>query len=124
MDQLELCYFTIEQLAKLISSKEVSPTEVTEAHLDRIAKVDGQLNSFITVLADDAIEHSKAAEREILSGNYRGPFHGTSLALKDLYYTKGTATTSGAKVYDEFIPNYDSHVTSRFNEAGAILCQA
>lgn len=121
MDQLELCYSTIEQLAKLISSKEVSPTEVTEAHLDRIAKVDGQLNSFITVLADEAIEQSKAAEREILSGNYRGPFHGTSLALKDLYYTKGTATTSGAKVYNGFIPNYDSDVTSRFNKAGAIL---
>ncbi|MQF69082.1 amidase [SAR202 cluster bacterium AD-804-J14_MRT_500m] len=121
MDKLELCYATIEQLAKLISSKQVSPTEVTQAHLDRIAAIDGHLNSFITVLADQAIEQSKAAEREIQSGHYRGPFHGTSLALKDLYYSKGTRTTSGAKVYNEFIPDYDSDVGSRFNQAGAIL---
>ncbi len=121
MDPLELCYATVEELSQLISSMQVSPVEVTQAHLDRIEAIDGQLNSFITVLADQAMAASREAEREIQSGRYRGPFHGTSLALKDLYYTKGVRTSSGAKVYDDFVPDHDGEVTARFREAGAIL---
>ena len=54
-------------------------------------------------------------------GRYRGPLHGISLGLKDLYYTEGVVTTSGVRIYEDFVPNYDSTVTRRLREAGTIL---
>ena len=61
------------------------------------------------------------AEREIASGEYRGPLHGVPIGLKDLYYTKGVRTTVGTKILRDFVPDYDAAVTERFAEAGAVL---
>ncbi len=121
MDHLELCYLGIEDLSPLIRSGKVSPVEVTQAHLKRIEATEPTLNAFITLLEEEALDSARRAEQEIKSGHYRGPLHGISLGLKDLYYTKGIRTTSGVKVYDQFVPSYDSTVTRRLLDAGAIL---
>jgi len=116
-----LYFLSVSELSHLIQKKEISPVEVLEAHLSRIESLEPKLNSFITLLPEQAREDAREAEKEILKGNYRGPFHGIPFGLKDLYYVKGIRNTSGSKLYDHFIPQYDSTVAVKLKEAGAIL---
>ena len=121
MESLELCYMSVEELAPLIRDGQISPVEVTQAHLDRIAATEPGLNAFITLTKEQALSVARKAEAEIRDGNYRGPLHGISLGLKDLYYTEGIVTTSGVRIYEDFVPDYDSTVTRRLRDAGTIL---
>lgn len=121
MDELEICYMSAGDLSRLVSKKEISPVEIVEAHLSRIQATEPVLNSFITLLADEARAAARHAERDIQIGKYRGPLHGIPVGLKDLYNTRGVRTTSGSKIFDNFIPEEDCTVATRFREAGAIL---
>ena len=121
MTSQELHYLSISEAADLISQKRLSPVELTQAHLTRIEATESRLNSFITLLADDALASAQTAEQEIQAGDYRGPLHGIPIGLKDLYYTKGILTTVGSKILRHFVPGYDATVTERFAEAGAVL---
>ncbi len=117
----DLHYLTISDAASLIESKQLSPVELVAAHLERIEQTDGRLNSFITLLADEAMAAAAEAEGAIRRGEYRGALHGIPIGLKDLYYTKGVRTTVGSKIMREFVPDYDAAVTERFRDAGAVL---
>jgi aspartyl-tRNA(Asn)/glutamyl-tRNA(Gln) amidotransferase subunit A len=121
MDPKEICFLSAGQLARLIQRKEVSPVEVTEAHLSRIEALEPTLNSFITLLPDQAMSAARRAEKEIRAGRYLGPLHGIPFGLKDLYNVKGIRNTSGSKIFEHFIPDFDSTVAFRLKEAGAIL---
>ncbi len=121
MDALELCYLSAGQLSGLIEKRELSPVEVVEAHLQRIEATEGVLNSFITLLPDEARAAARRAESEIQAGNYRGPLHGIPVGLKDLYNTAGVRTTSGSRIFDNYLPARDCTVAARFHRAGAIL---
>ena len=121
MDTTEICYLSAGELSRLIQSKEISPVEVVEAHLERIGVLEPTLNSFITLLPEQARAAARQAEREIQAGQYRGPLHGIPLGLKDLYYSKGVRNTSGTRIFDEYVPDFDCTVAAKFNEAGAIL---
>jgi aspartyl-tRNA(Asn)/glutamyl-tRNA(Gln) amidotransferase subunit A len=121
MDALELCYMSAGELSRLIQRREVSPVEIIEAHLARIEATEGVLNSFITLLPDWARAAARQAEAQIQSGNYRGPLHGIPVGLKDLFNTGGVRTTSGSRIFDNFIPERDCTVAARFQQAGAIL---
>ena len=121
MNADELCFLSISEAAGLIESRQLSPVELTRAHLDRIERTDAALNAFITLLAEEAAHSSETAEREIAGGEYRGPLHGIPIGLKDLYYTKGVRTTVGTKILRDFVPDYDAAVTEKFADAGAIL---
>src|SRR5688572_3705128 len=121
MEASELCYLSLRSLGTLIQRQELSPVEATEAVVDRVEKIDRQLNSFITLLRDEAMAQARAAEREILEGHYRGPLHGIPIAVKDLYYTKGIRTTAGSKILSDFNPAYDATAIAKLRDAGAIL---
>ena len=121
MDATELPYLSAGQLSRLIQNKEVSPVEVVEAHLTRIDTLEPMLNSFITLLPDQAMAAAKQAEQDIQAGRYRGPLHGIPLGLKDLYYVRGVRNTSGSRIFDDFVPDFDCTIATRFKEAGAIL---
>jgi len=121
MNATELCFLSAGQLARLIQKKEVSPVEVVKAHLSRIEALEPKLNSFITLLPEQAIASARHAEKEIQAGRYLGPLHGIPLGLKDLFYVKGIRNTSGSKIFDHFIPDFDSTIGQRLKEAGAIL---
>ncbi len=121
MDSKELCFLSAGQLARLIQKKEISPVEVVEAHLSRIEALEPKLNSFITLLPDQAMAAARKAEKEIQYERYLGPLHGIPFGLKDLFYAKGVRNTSGSKIFDHFIPNFDSTIALRLKEAGAIL---
>jgi aspartyl-tRNA(Asn)/glutamyl-tRNA(Gln) amidotransferase subunit A len=112
---------TIKDLSKLISTRKISPVDLIEATLERIARLNPVLNAFITVLEDSARQDAKNADELIKEGKYRGPLHGIPVSLKDLIYVKGARSTSGSKILSNFVPQYDSTVVKRLKEAGAII---
>jgi aspartyl-tRNA(Asn)/glutamyl-tRNA(Gln) amidotransferase subunit A len=114
-------YKTISELAPLIEKKELSPVELTRQVLTRIKEFDSKLNSYITVLYEEADKQAKQAEKNILEGNYLGPLHGIPFALKDLFYTKGIRTTSGSSFQSDFIPDYNASVVDKLLAQGIIL---
>lgn len=116
-----LCDLPLLEVAARIRQRELSPLEATEAALTRIAEWDGQLNAFVTILADEARQEAKQAEQEIAAGQYRGPLHGIPLSVKDLFATKGIRTTAASRVLAENIPDYDATVVQRLRAAGAVL---
>lgn len=117
----DLFYLTISETSKLISSKQISPVELINSHLDRINQTDTRLNSFITLLEDECIASAKSAEADIQAGKYLGPLHGIPIGLKDLYYTRNVRTTVGSKIMKNFVPSFDAAVVEKFRKAGAII---
>src|SRR5947208_10140319 len=114
-------FLTIAEAARLIERKELSPVELVESRLDRIARLDGRLNSFIRVLAEEARAEACAAEAEIAADRYRGPLHGIPIGLKDIYETAGVATTGHSKVMQHHVPRADAFSLARLRDAGAIV---
>lgn len=116
----ELCTAPLLSVAKLIERKDISPVELTEAMLARIADLDGKVKSYLLVTTDLAMAQARSAEAEIMGGDYRGPFHGMPIALKDLVNTEGIATTCASVILKDFKPDYDAAVVERLNAAGAV----
>lgn len=115
-----LCALSLSEVSRRIAGREVSPIEVTEAVLARIAQVDPQLNAFITVTGEAALAEAREAEAEIARGDYRGPLHGVPISLKDLLYTAGVRTTAGSRLLADFVPEQDATVVRKLRAAGAI----
>jgi aspartyl-tRNA(Asn)/glutamyl-tRNA(Gln) amidotransferase subunit A len=118
---MELTSLTIHKAARLLKQKDISPVELTQAHLERIQLMDKHLNSYLTVTPELALQRARQAEAEILQGNYLGTLHGIPLALKDLYETQGIRTTAGSTFFTDYIPEADAAVVQRLKEAGAVL---
>jgi aspartyl-tRNA(Asn)/glutamyl-tRNA(Gln) amidotransferase subunit A len=117
----ELPLLDLAQASEAVQKKKVSPVELTEACLARIEKLNPQLNAFITVAAESALEEAKAAEAEIIRGEWKGPLHGIPLAVKDLADTAGLRTTAASAVLKHNVPSEDAEVVRRLRKAGAIL---
>ena len=117
----EMVHETVTTLAPLIQSKQVSPVELTEAYLERIERLNGLLNAYITVSADGALAAARQAEAEISRGEYRGPLHGIPMGLKDQFDTKGIRTTIGSRIYADNVPDEDATIVARLKEAGMVL---
>jgi aspartyl-tRNA(Asn)/glutamyl-tRNA(Gln) amidotransferase subunit A len=112
---------TISELAPRLRQREVSPVEITRASLERIEKMNSALNAFITVTAESALAEARAAEAEILRGEWRGPLHGIPIALKDLIDTAGVRTTSASALHKDRVPARDAEVVRRLRNAGAVI---
>lgn len=89
----ELHFATVAEAAKLIEARKLSPVELTQAYLRRIEALDGQVNAFITLTAELALEPARKADKEIAAGYYRGPLHGIPFGLKDLFATANVLTS-------------------------------
>jgi aspartyl-tRNA(Asn)/glutamyl-tRNA(Gln) amidotransferase subunit A len=121
MGSEEICYLSVAELSALIEKRDVSPVDVVKAYMARIEFLEPKLNSFITLTADQALEDARKVEREIGEREYRGPLHGIPFGLKDLFFVKGIRNTAGTKIFDRFIPDFDSTLASKLKEAGALL---
>jgi aspartyl-tRNA(Asn)/glutamyl-tRNA(Gln) amidotransferase subunit A len=110
---------SISEIAALVGARAVSPVDLVQACLSRI-EARPELNAFITVMADRALEEARTAARDIESGRYLGPLHGIPISIKDLVDVAGTPTTSGSKVPPRF-PEHDAPVVRRLRQAGAIV---
>lgn len=117
----DLALQSIAELAPRIASRQVSPVDLTEAALARIAAENGRVNAFIAVLADEARAQALALDRELAAGGWRGPLHGIPLSLKDLIDQAGVPTTAASRVLEQFVPGADAPITLRLREAGAVF---
>lgn len=111
---------TLSQLSQSLADKTVSSLELTQFFLDRIARYDSVLNSFITVSKDYAIEQAKRADEQRSKGT-ASPLTGIPIALKDIFCTKGIKTSCASRMLDNFISPYDAHVVEQLNKAGTVL---
>ena len=109
----------ISELATGLRSGEYSSVELTQYFLDRIQRLDGGINSFITVCEESALSMAKVADGELQAGN-AGPLTGIPIAHKDIFCTEGIRTSCGSKMLDSFIAPYDATVVKRLKEAGAV----
>ncbi|TMD14535.1 MAG: amidase [Chloroflexi bacterium] len=117
-----LVRLSLAEAADLIQRREVSPVELLDAVLARIAAVDPRLNAFTTLVpVDEARDAARAAEREIAAGRYRGPLHGIPAGVKDLIDTAGLRTTYGSGMFRDHVPATDGAVPERLRAAGAII---
>ena len=121
MSSQELCFLTLADQARLIRERKASPVEVLSSVLGQVERTDRQVNAYITVTAERALEEARRAEVEIGRGEYRGPLHGIPIALKDLFYTREVRTTAGSKILKDFVPAEDATVVARLREAGAVI---
>jgi aspartyl-tRNA(Asn)/glutamyl-tRNA(Gln) amidotransferase subunit A len=117
----ELIKKTAAELAAAIAAGEVSAAEVTQAHLDRIGAVDGEVKAFLHVAADDALAQARAVDRKRAAGEPLGALGGVPVAVKDLFATAGMPTTCGSKILEGWVPPYESTITQRLRKAGAVL---
>ena len=117
----DLHYLELMEIAACIKARKISPVEATRAQLDRIAALDGELGSYVQVMADAAMAQAETAHVEIAAGRYRGPLHGVPVALKDLFWTKDVPTAAGTAVHRDFRPDQDATVVRRLNDAGAVV---
>ena len=116
----ELIRYDATRLAELIRIRRVSPVEVVQAHLDRIAEVDPRVNAIVTV-ADTAMAAAKAAEAAVMAGGDLGPLHGVSFTVKDSIDTAGVPTQRGSPIFQGRIPDADATSVARLKAAGGIL---
>jgi aspartyl-tRNA(Asn)/glutamyl-tRNA(Gln) amidotransferase subunit A len=117
----DLWQLSIADASRLLRARKLSPVELTDAFLERIEVFQPQLDAFITITGEQARRQARRAEREIRSGDYRGPMHGIAFGLKDIYDTKGILTSGGSKLCIDNLPHQDSTCTHRLYEAGGIL---
>lgn len=107
-------------LAKAIAAREISPVEAVQAALDRI-EARAELNAYVTVCAERALDEARAAEARIAAGTLRGPLDGVPFSVKDLIATEGVRTTNGSRIFAETVPQEDGVSVARARAAGGIL---
>ncbi|MDG9781682.1 Asp-tRNA(Asn)/Glu-tRNA(Gln) amidotransferase subunit GatA [Metapseudomonas otitidis] len=110
---------TLAEIARALAAKEFSSEELSSALLARIQTLDPQLNSFITVTADQALEQARAADARRAAGE-NGALLGAPIAHKDLFCTQGVRTSCGSKMLDNFKAPYDATVVAKLKAAGAV----
>jgi len=111
---------TLSELSAALQAGEFSSTELTQAYLDRIANLDPQVNAFVTVTEQFAMDAAAAADKRIAAGT-AAPLTGIPLAQKDIFCTEGVKTTCGSKMLDNFTSPYNATVIEHFNKAGAVM---
>lgn len=114
-------YATLIETADAIRSRKISPVELTNALLDRIARLEPSLYSYATVTLELASAAAHQAEAEIAAGAYRGPLHGIPVAVKDICNTARTVTAAGMAIHAHHVPEFDATVVKRLVDAGAVL---
>lgn len=108
-----------EALAKL-KNREISATELTKAHLDRIEKFGNDLNCYITLTPERAISDAAAADKRIAAGEMR-TLDGIPIEMKDLFATRGIRTTAASRMLENFVPEYESTISQKFIDSGSVL---
>jgi aspartyl-tRNA(Asn)/glutamyl-tRNA(Gln) amidotransferase subunit A len=117
----DLTRATAAELGRLLAARDVSSVEVTQAHLDRIDKVDGAVHAFLYVDTDAALAAAGAVDDRRAVGETLGPLAGVPLALKDVLTQRGVPTTAGSKILEGWRPPYDATVVTKLREAGVVI---
>jgi Asp-tRNA(Asn)/Glu-tRNA(Gln) amidotransferase A subunit family amidase len=116
-----LAFLPVTHLAKLVETRQVRSSDLTELYLSRLAKYDPILHCVVSLTPALARAQAKEADEEIAAGKYRGPLHGIPYGLKDLFAVRGTKTTWGASPWKDRVIDTDATVYNKLRTAGAIL---
>ena len=116
----DLVTLSLEELAWLIRERKVSPVEIAQAHLDRIAELNPALNAIVT-LAPDVLQRAREAEAAVMRGDQLGSLHGLPVTIKDTIETADLRTTSGSVIRQDYVPVTDAPAVARLKAAGAIV---
>jgi len=117
---MDITTLTLHELGAKLKARELSSEEVTRAYLERIAASDAQLNHYLTVAGEAALEMARAADARLASGE-AAPLTGIPLALKDIFVTRGLRTTCASKILANYLPPYDGTAVAKLREQGAVL---
>jgi len=117
----DLAYYSIQQLAKLISTKQITSEELTKFFIERLKKYNPKLNCVVTLNEEKALAQARAADKALADGEYYGMLHGIPYGIKDMFATKGMPTTYGAAPYKNQVLDYDASVVEKLQKAGAVL---
>ena len=117
----ELAYCSATELLELIAAGQISPVELTELYYERIDRLDPQLNSYLLLTRDSAMEAAAKAEAAVVRGDELGPLHGLPIPIKDTSNTAGIRTTMGSLLFKDNVPERDAAVVERVKGAGAII---
>ncbi|MCI9888714.1 Asp-tRNA(Asn)/Glu-tRNA(Gln) amidotransferase subunit GatA [Micrococcales bacterium 31B] len=109
---------TAAHLAEHLRAKEISSVEATQAHLDRIAEVEGEVNAFLHVNTEEALAVAAQVDQRRAAGDELHPLAGVPIAVKDIVVTKGQPTTAGSKILEGWMPPYDATLVTTLRAAG------
>jgi aspartyl-tRNA(Asn)/glutamyl-tRNA(Gln) amidotransferase subunit A len=112
---------TASEVGGLIAAGEISAVQVAQAHLDRIADVDADVNAFLHIDTDGALAAAAEVDRRRAAGDALGPLAGVPLAMKDVVVTEGVPTTAGSKILQGWVPPWDATVSRRVKDAGLVM---
>ena len=116
----DLHFMSVRQLSDALHARKISAAELTEAHIERIDRLDGAVGSYLALTPEIAREQAAAADARLGAGT-AGPLTGVPMQLKDNLATRGVRTTCASRMLEDFVPPYDAAVTRALAEAGAVL---
>jgi aspartyl-tRNA(Asn)/glutamyl-tRNA(Gln) amidotransferase subunit A len=117
----DLVSLSLREAGAGIAAKAISSRELVEASLARIAATDREVGAFLAVAAERARAAAAEADARAARGERRSEIDGVPIAVKDIFATKGLATTAGSRILEGFVPPYDATVVERLDAAGAVL---
>lgn len=112
---------TIAEAARQIARKQLSPVELTRGCLDRIARIDPNVHSFLLVTEERALADARAAEARIMRNETKGPLDGIPIGYKDIYNTAGIRTTAHSQLLADNVPTTDATAVARLAQAGTVM---
>ncbi len=115
-----LMHITIHEASQQLRSREISSEELTKSILTQIEAHNSEINAYLTVASEIALQDAREADAAIASGNKK-PLIGIPIAIKDLICTQGLRTTCGSKILENFVPPYDATVIKKLKESGAVI---
>ena len=115
-----LAELTIHQAHELLKGRQLSSVELTRAYLERISKVEPEIQAFVTVTDELALKQAEAADR-LLAGNGANPLAGVPVLIKDVMCTKGVRTTCSSKILENLVPPYDATVVEKLKACNAVI---
>src|SRR5919106_5653648 len=117
----DVVHLSVRELGQWLAARELSAVELTRLYLERIAEHNAELNAFITVDENYALDQAKEADRLLATGEQCHPLTGIPVALKDNIPTAGLRTTAGSRVLKDWIPDADPPVVERLRSCGAVV---
>jgi amidase len=121
MNDDDIAWLEMGEVARRIRVRDLSATEVAQAMLRRIGRLDPGLRAYALVTPELALAQAREADAALARGDAVGPLHGVPVAVKDLCWTRGVPTAAGTVVHRDFVPEVDGTVVRRLREAGAVL---
>ena len=117
----ELSFRSLSEIAELVRRRDISVQELVDQQLARLKSLEPRLNAFITVTEEEARASAAEADRRLAKHESQGALDGVPMTLKDLLWTRGVRTTSGSKVFSDFVPDEDGTAVARLRQAGAVF---